>query len=464
MLVTERESTDQFMETISINTNNYLEKILRISAASIFVLGIFILYTGTAFATYGNGNYGSGLYNDTIDLTAPVISISTHITATTTDTTPTFILTTDEAGTLTLSGGCTTGQSSVVIGTNNITLNTLSVGTYTGCTARVTDAASNASNIATLNSFSVVDAPDVTAPTISISTQISTPTNDTTPSFVLTTNEEGTLTLGGSCSTVTSNVSLGANTITLSELSLGTYTDCTARVTDAASNASNIAALSSFTILAPVQGEGDGRRSGGRTSPPVVGQYLQTNISFVFPVYNQTKDVTLLQSFLDRFEGERLGVTGVYSAQDMEAVKRFQNKYKRQVLEVWNLTEATGYVGITTRLKINSLIRGTTAVCPAFTEYNGGISGVVQSEEIKKTQEILTELGLYSGPISGTWDALTSRALTSFQELFKEVMLTPWGITSGTGYKYKTTNKFLNYFAGCETGDVDLEGSGTFSF
>jgi len=44
-------------------------------------------------------------------------------------------------------------------------------------------------------------------------------------------------------------------------------------------------------------------------------------------------------------------------------------------------------------------------------------------------------------------------------------MLLPWGLTVGTGYKYKTTNKFLNYFVGCTTtGAIDLDGHGMFNF
>jgi len=106
--------------------------------------------------------------------------------------------------------------------------------------------------------------------------------------------------------------------------------------------------------------------------------------------------------------------------------------------------------------------RSATAQCPAFTEYNGGLSGIMQSAEIGKTQQILADLDMYSGPISNIWDISTNRALVTFQETFREVMLDPWNITEGTGYKYKTTNKFLNYFAGCDTGAVDLEGIGVY--
>jgi VCBS repeat-containing protein len=202
-------------------------------------------------------------------------------------------------------------------------------------------------------------------------------------------------------------------------------------------------------------------RPGVNTSVPTDFTF-DNNISFVQPEFNVREDVEQLQRFLNDFEGERLAVDGSYDADDNAAVERFQRKYAREILDVWNLTEATGFVGITTRLKINFLLKWQTAQCPAFTEFNGGLSGIMFSPEIGKTQEILRDLDMYTGPINNTWDAATNRALITFQETFREVMLDPWNITEGTGYKYKTTNKFLNYFAGCDTEAVYLEGVGTY--
>jgi hypothetical protein len=65
----------------------------------------------------------------------------------------------------------------------------------------------------------------------------------------------------------------------------------------------------------------------------------------------------------------------VYGPDDLAAVKRFQEKYRREILDVWGLSEATGYVGITTRLKMNFLLIGQTAQCPVFTEFHGGRAG-----------------------------------------------------------------------------------------
>lgn len=198
-----------------------------------------------------------------------------------------------------------------------------------------------------------------------------------------------------------------------------------------------------------------------QTTLPAIGLF-RNNISYLQPQLNVPSDVRNLETFLNEFEGESLTVDGIYGTQDNEAMKRFQRKYAREILDVWNLTDATGYVGITTRLKLNFLLKGQTSQCPVFTEYNGGLDGVYTSEEIRKTKQILADLAMYSGPIDSIWTPQTHEALIVFQETFREVMLDPWNITEGTGYKYKTTNKFLNYFVGCDTGSVFLEGIGEY--
>ncbi len=109
---------------------------------------------------------------------------------------------------------------------------------------------------------------DVTAPTISETTPVITPASDTTPDYTFTTDEAGDITYGGSCTSLTTTASIGANTISFETLVLGTYTDCTITVTDDALNDSNILAVTAFTI----EEESSGSSSSGsrRTSNKVV--------------------------------------------------------------------------------------------------------------------------------------------------------------------------------------------------
>ena len=89
---------------------------------------------------------------------------------------------------------------------------------------------------------------DTTAPVIAEVTAVTTPTTDTTPDYTFSSDEAGTITYGGSCSSSTTSAISGNNTITLVSLSTGTYSDCTITVTDAAGNVSSTLTLSSFTV------------------------------------------------------------------------------------------------------------------------------------------------------------------------------------------------------------------------
>ena len=89
---------------------------------------------------------------------------------------------------------------------------------------------------------------DAFAPTISEVTAVSTPTNDNTSSYTFHSNEAGTITYGGSCSSSTTSATADNNTITFNALADGTYSNCKISVTDSASNMSDNLSVSSFTI------------------------------------------------------------------------------------------------------------------------------------------------------------------------------------------------------------------------
>ena len=79
---------------------------------------------------------------------------------------------------------------------------------------------------------------DSTAPVIAEETAVTTPTNDSTPNYTFSSDEAGTITYGGSCSSSTTSAINGSNTITFNALSNGTYSNCTITVTDSAGNVS----------------------------------------------------------------------------------------------------------------------------------------------------------------------------------------------------------------------------------
>ena len=73
-------------------------------------------------------------------------------------------------------------------------------------------------------------------------------------------------------------------------------------------------------------------------------------------INNNPAEVTKLQLFLKNFEGfTDLAVTGFFDITTDRAVRSFQDKYKSDVLDPWDLPGNTGYVYYTTKKKINEI-------------------------------------------------------------------------------------------------------------
>jgi len=89
---------------------------------------------------------------------------------------------------------------------------------------------------------------DNIAPVLSEVTLVPTPADDPTPSYTFNSSEAGTITYGGSCSSVITDAVASNNTITFDALTDGTYDDCTITVTDAAGNPSDVLTVNTFTI------------------------------------------------------------------------------------------------------------------------------------------------------------------------------------------------------------------------
>ena len=201
--------------------------------------------------------------------------------------------------------------------------------------------------------------------------------------------------------------------------------------------------------------------NGQNNTSSVCAPYLTKTIAFGRT--NDSVEVNKLIRFLNEQEGENLAEDGSYDRDDFEAVKRFQAKYASSVLEVWGLTKPTGYVYLTTRMKINSFKCNKSLQCPVFSEFNSRTQNN-ESDEVMRTKVFMTELGFYNGIIDSNYDNGIYQSMVNFQETFAATMLKPWGLTKGTGYKYKTTNKFMNELVGCTTQDLVLENGTTVSY
>jgi hypothetical protein len=227
-------------QTVTVRANN---------TVTFDTLGNGTTYAGceiTVVDSVGNTSSAVIAATFTVDATAPTISLSPSTAFSTQDTTPDVVLTSDEAGSISFTN-CSSTTTSIFATANTITLRAsgggaFSEGTYSTCSMTVTDIANNTSSI-TVPSMSI----DLTGPTISIATQVTSPTNDSTPSFSLTSNEIGTATISGDCSG-SSAVTASTQTISIDTLTDGVYSNCTVFVTDRAGNTSTIRSLTSFTV------------------------------------------------------------------------------------------------------------------------------------------------------------------------------------------------------------------------
>ena len=179
-----------------------------------------------------------------------VLKEVTAVPSLTIDNTPDYTFSSNIAGYITYGGLCSSSTTVASQGNNTITLDPLSNGTYSDCTITVDTEGPWLIGSLTLSSFIVKDP---TSPTITEVTAVTNPTNDSTPNYTFSSDQAGTITYGGSCSSVTTSAISGNTTITLISLSDDTYSDCTVTVTDTASNSVTLN-MSSFTVdtTAPV--------------------------------------------------------------------------------------------------------------------------------------------------------------------------------------------------------------------
>ena len=138
------------------------------------------------------------------------------------------------------SATCDSGQTftSSIPQTSDVTPD----GSYKIC-IKVDDAAGNTSQYLSTSAFTR----DIVVPTVSNVSSIST-TFDPTPDLTFTTSEAGFIRANSACGITREGLTTGANTITLSTLTPGTYSSCTFIVEDSAGNPSTATSIASFTI------------------------------------------------------------------------------------------------------------------------------------------------------------------------------------------------------------------------
>jgi peptidoglycan hydrolase-like protein with peptidoglycan-binding domain len=92
-----------------------------------------------------------------------------------------------------------------------------------------------------------------------------------------------------------------------------------------------------------------------QTSCPFIKDYMRIYLN------NDRSEVLKLQNFLKTREGYDVDETGIFDTKTDLAVKAFQNKYAYDILRPWGEnSQATGYVYITTKNKINNIVCGNS--------------------------------------------------------------------------------------------------------
>ena len=155
------------------------------------------------------------------------------------------------------------------------------------------------------------------------------------------------------------------------------------------------------------------------------------------------------------------------------AIIKFQKKYVSDILAPWGLTKGTGYVGKTTRDKINEILgqitppekpiaelpppevkpptEEPTAEIPANYRLTTDLKYNQRGDDVRYLQILLKSQGpdIYpEGIVSGWFGPLTKDAVIRFQEKYASDILAPWGLTNGTGFVGKTTRDKINEILG----------------
>jgi len=163
------------------------------------------------------------------------------------------------------------------------------------------------------------------------------------------------------------------------------------------------------------------------------------------------QDVLALKKILS-LELGTTDLSGAYNSTTATNVTAFQNKYAVEILIPLGLSVGTGYVGPSTIAELNILATKynvklsdfTIAVAPAPQAFDQNLSLGSTGPEVTLLKSVLSSnLGI---TLSATdvFDTATQVAVIQFQEKYMADILTPVGLTKGTGFVGASTRKKLN--------------------
>jgi len=164
-------------------------------------------------------------------------------------------------------------------------------------------------------------------------------------------------------------------------------------------------------------------------------------------VGSRGKEVKALQQVLinDGFWRSEYEATGYFGPSTRQALIRFQEEYRWDILEPFGLEKGTGYFGPQTQdyFKNISLSVAKREEEISFSRNLGlGMSG----DDVKALQEILISEGVWESEVGATgyFGSITKSAVIRYQEKYAAEILEPLGLTEGTGFVGSSTLAHLN--------------------
>lgn len=339
----------------------------------------------------GTGPTTDTLLTMTVDATAPVVTLTGDTTVTV------------QGGTPYTDAGASAIDTRDGVLTPTITSNTVNVAvaaTYS-VTYSATDTAGN-TGTATRTVIVTEAPPDTTAPVLTQVTPVASPTNDSTPSYVFTSSEAGTITYGGDCSSNTTDALAGNTTVTFSTLADGEHTNCAITVVDTAGNSGSVA-VASFTV-------------------DTTGPVITLSGGATMTVTQGTTFLDLGATASDAREGSVVVVVGgatvntsslgtyniTYNAED--SLNNAATEVTRTVSVVEVVRESSGGGGSSRRKKSSGAVLGV-ATYHFTSELSPGMSG----PDVTALQEVLIAEGLFQGSATGFYGAFTYAAVQAYQ-------------------------------------------------
>ena len=175
-------------------------------------------------------------------------------------------------------------------------------------------------------------------------------------------------------------------------------------------------------------------------------------IDFGLPT-NAAVDVKKLELFLNIYEHEKIPVNGIYEKRDVDAVKRWQQKYKAFILDPMRLKEPTGTVYTLSQRQIERQTTKacgqpiTVTACPYFNEY---VTYGDRGDAVKKIQLFLTIVRDEKLPVSGVYGPLTRAATKRFQQAYNKDICNILKLSFISGNWNEATRIKANQAIGCD--------------